>query len=278
MAGSTLLTYVDQRLRQIFGVNQPSGGISVICVGDLHQLKPVGDRYVFLPPITRHNFSALAGSAFWDVFRYFELTQIMRQKNEKEFIEALNNLAIGRMTPENIELIISRQVNRNDVPKSAVRLYGRNVDVNAYNNQRIDEHEGEVVEVNAVDTIAVNVRKTKKGDNRTAKNATNAENADEKDDDANQQKKKQRATVKPTNALLNRGVHETHGLPHVLRLQIGIKYMVTTNVDIGDGLVNGASGILKHIHYQNNEPHTLYLQFDSHRVGVKARGSDKRIP
>ncbi|XP_034937821.1 ATP-dependent DNA helicase pfh1-like [Chelonus insularis] len=41
MVGSTVLGYVNTRLRQITGVNEPFGSISVLAVGDLNQLPPV---------------------------------------------------------------------------------------------------------------------------------------------------------------------------------------------------------------------------------------------
>lgn len=244
MTGSTLLEQVNQRLRQIFGVNQPFGGISVIVVGDLQQLPPVGDRLVFLPPYTKDKLADLAGSTLWDVFKYFTLTEIMRQKDEKEFIVALNNLAMGQMTPENIALINSRVVNKNAVPKNALRLYSRNSDVDEYNNQKIDEQEGDLVEVLAKDFIKGKVSEAIK--------------------------------QKMLRGLQTRSTNTTQGLPYKLRLKIGIRYAISANIDIEDGLVNGTTGILMHIHYEKNIPHTLYLRLNTNRAGSKARRTDTR--
>jgi hypothetical protein len=47
MVGSTLFGRVDKILRQIFGVNESFGGISIIVVGDLNQLPPVLDSPVY---------------------------------------------------------------------------------------------------------------------------------------------------------------------------------------------------------------------------------------
>ncbi|XP_043477547.1 uncharacterized protein LOC122508333 [Leptopilina heterotoma] len=52
MVGSTTLNRVDIRLRQIKGVNDSFGGVSVILVGDLHQLPPVMDKPIYLTPNT----------------------------------------------------------------------------------------------------------------------------------------------------------------------------------------------------------------------------------
>ena len=47
MLGARALNLVDQRLRQIFGVDRPFGDIPIIFVGDLNQLPPVMDRPVY---------------------------------------------------------------------------------------------------------------------------------------------------------------------------------------------------------------------------------------
>ena len=44
MVGSKMLKQLNESLRQIMDSNQHFGGVSIICVGDFHQLKPVGDR------------------------------------------------------------------------------------------------------------------------------------------------------------------------------------------------------------------------------------------
>ena len=69
---------------------------------------------------------------------------------------------------------------------------------------------------------------------------------------------------------------ETNGLPTILHLKIGIKYMVTVNIDIEDGLVNGVTGLLKHILFDDSkEPKVLYLEFESARIGQKAIRENK---
>jgi len=40
---------------------------------------------------------------------------------------------------------------------------------------------------------------------------------------------------------------ESGGLPYLIKVAIGSPYMITSNIDVADGLVNGAIGILKHI-------------------------------
>lgn len=46
--------------------------------------------------------------------------------------------------------------------------------------------------------------------------------------------------------------------------------MITVNLDITDGLVNGACGVLKYIKFQNDAPEILFFEFPSN-VGIKAK-------
>ena len=47
--GCNMLACIDERLRQLRGINKPFGGVTVLCFGDLMQLKPVSDGNVFEP-------------------------------------------------------------------------------------------------------------------------------------------------------------------------------------------------------------------------------------
>ena len=60
---------------------------------------------------------------------------------------------------------------------------------------------------------------------------------------------------------------ETQGLPSLLQLKTGIRYMITVNIDVCDGLVNGVSGILKKIDSTSNGFINL-LWFDFERVDI----------
>ena len=77
----------------------------------------------------------------------------MRQKNETNFIRALNNLAVDKMKQEDIELIKSREVSENSVPVDAVRLFSENCQVEFFNNKKIDMFLGEKYFSKAEDRI-----------------------------------------------------------------------------------------------------------------------------
>ena len=50
MVGSGMFNFLNLRLQQIMDSKEPFGGITVITVGDLFQLKPVFDRWIFENP------------------------------------------------------------------------------------------------------------------------------------------------------------------------------------------------------------------------------------
>lgn len=107
MVGSSVLHKIDKRLRYIFRNNKPFGGISVICFGDFIQLKPVGDRYVFQGDKNNQN-SDLIGNPLWMNFKFFKLTQIMRQADDLNFAIALNEIGVGSMKEDSVKLMESR--------------------------------------------------------------------------------------------------------------------------------------------------------------------------
>ncbi|XP_011313417.1 uncharacterized protein [Fopius arisanus] len=109
MVGSNTLSRVDSWLREILGKNRSFGGISVILIGDLHQLPPVMYKAIYNAPTWR-SLNALSDAILWEEFQFFELTEVMRQKNDKIFVNALNNLASGTMTADDIALIRTREV------------------------------------------------------------------------------------------------------------------------------------------------------------------------
>lgn len=140
-------------------------------------------------------------------------------KNEKEFIIALNNLAVGKLTEDDKKLIQSREVLDDQVPENAIRLFSDNASVDKYNDTKISNM-------------------SDKGYVSEARNTILSKIPDKVKNSVLQFLSKKQAS-------------ELNGLPHVLRLKIGIKYMMTCNIDVKDGLVNGSFGTLKKKLLQN---------------------------
>ena len=80
MVGSKILYQVNNRLKAIMDNSLDFGGVSIISVGDFHQLRLVKDSYVFQIPVSSSkNYDGLVGPYLWEKFSFIELSQIMRQ-------------------------------------------------------------------------------------------------------------------------------------------------------------------------------------------------------
>ena len=115
MVGNMTLSFIDTRLQQL-----TFGGLSVIAVGDLYQLKPVCDFWICLD--LKEGASSLARNLWKELFTMYELVDIMRQKDDLAFAQLLNRLRLNEMTEEDKQVLQTRVFDRDtgDYPKDAV--------------------------------------------------------------------------------------------------------------------------------------------------------------
>lgn len=93
MVGKIMFNFINLRLQEIMGSLIPFGGVSVIAFGDLFQLKPARDAWIFSSGYNSGNDLEILGPNLWqDLFSLFELTEIMRQKDDLQFAQLLNRL------------------------------------------------------------------------------------------------------------------------------------------------------------------------------------------
>ena len=102
MVGNGMFNFLDLRLQQIMGTKEPFGGLSVITVGDLFQLKPVFDHWI------KDGYTALAINLWQQYFQMFELSEVMRQREDKDFAEILNRIREGKYTKADMEIFKER--------------------------------------------------------------------------------------------------------------------------------------------------------------------------
>ena len=70
MVGNITLSFIDKRLQQLTGTKAAFGGLSVIAVGDLYQLKPVKDFLICLD--LKEGASSLARNLWKELFTMYE--------------------------------------------------------------------------------------------------------------------------------------------------------------------------------------------------------------
>ena len=128
MVGNTMFNvHINNRLKDIKGSKEAFGGVSVIALGDLSQLEPVMDRYVF-KDMKDSEYGALAPNLWKELFTMFELQEIMRQRESKQFAEILNRLREGNHTTDDIAKLKERCISENcrDYPTDIPHLFIQN--------------------------------------------------------------------------------------------------------------------------------------------------------
>lgn len=243
---------IHRRLCQVFQSTKPFGGKSVIVVGDFYQLRPVGDVFAFMPRKTSDDLPSLAGNYLWEMFVIFELTEIMRQKDDLKFAEALGRLALGSLTEDDVKMFQSRSYpNDESLPsevKGAIHLFKSNDEVDEYNLKRMRE----LADPENVPVISESFDKA-------LGNHTNSD------------------VAKAFYTLPNMKTRQTYGLPRTVIIQRDIRYMITTNIDVADGLFNGASGVLKFVEVFQGKVRAVWFKFDDPSVGATARSNLKGV-
>lgn len=169
----------------------------------------------------------------------------MRQKNDLKFIDALNHLACGEMRQEDIDLLETRVIKREEiefkVSQNCLRLFSSNKEVDDYNEYRIANTIGDLYHVTAEDKILSG-----------------------KSSETEANKYLEQFQQKPRK--------DTQGIAKEIPIKLNIRYMITKNIDVSDGLANGTTGVLKHISFDDNKkPNILWCDFDSNKIGKFAK-------
>ena len=153
MLGNRMFSFVNQRLQDIKGNKKPFGGIHVILMGDLFQLRPVMDHWIFkdLP----YGYGPLASNLWVDLFTMHELTEIMRQKDDQAFAALLNRLREGLHTDADIQSLKQQTVQLHEEPSllSVPHLYPTNPQVDDHNRILYDTSTSEKTEISAHDEV-----------------------------------------------------------------------------------------------------------------------------
>ena len=145
MVRCDLLDKMDDVLKHYRNNEEPFGGVQIIMFGDLYQLMPVApkkewnqlNKYYKSP----YFFSSKAIEKL-DI-PVFELKEIHRQ-DEREFVDLLNNIRIGRATSSIIKELKKRYIKGFDAgdQEGYIRLTTHNYKSNKYNQERLGQLSG----------------------------------------------------------------------------------------------------------------------------------------
>ena len=107
------------------------GKVSILAVGDLYQLPPVGQAPLCITVSDCYAQLYGSGSLWRDHFIIHELTQVMRQRDDLAFSELLCHVRTNSCTADDVKILESREIAADtaNYPTQALHVYRRNTDV-----------------------------------------------------------------------------------------------------------------------------------------------------
>ena len=177
-----------------------------------------------------------SGSMWKDLFEMIELDKIMRQRGDCVFTELLCKVRVNQCTEEDIRILKSRvtEPTSPDYPVDALHVYRLNKDVDEHNDEMLNK-------------LASNDQQfiIKACDSSSGWHIDLSNISDKRSDTGN--------------------------LLTLLMLAIGARVMLTINVDVSDGLVNGARVEVVHVVISNEcNVVKILVKFDNQTVRLKA--------
>ncbi|KAI8491884.1 hypothetical protein Bbelb_302570 [Branchiostoma belcheri] len=138
-------------------------------------------------------------------------------------------------TEDDIHLLKSRVISRTDpsYPSEALHVFKTNREVDEHNAKHLTTLSSKVFDIKAIDS-------------------------------------KKDLLTGFTNVNMSTKPSDTGGLRGVVSVAVGARVMVTVNIDVADGLVNGTFATVVGIDSTGPDVHTILVKFDSDRVGKQA--------
>ena len=239
MMPADMLYNLNLRLQEVKENDELFGGVMLICFGDLMQIRPVKQRWVFEAPamggedlVTAHELDPL-----WEKLEVVNLEENHRQGEDKEYADLLLRARVGELLKEDEKVLQGRvrSEDHEDYVNADLYIECTNAEVAEMNKMFLKKIEGESIKMTASHY---------KLDQKNFKPTIN----------------------KQTGEIGKTGFH------HELEVKIGCKVMLNTNLDIGDGLVNGQMGKLRGVvRGPGGEVETLMVKFNMESAGQKWR-------
>ncbi|GFR06819.1 ATP-dependent DNA helicase PIF1 [Trichonephila clavata] len=226
-----MLYMIDSRLRQLKSPNTFFGGINVLLFGDLMQLPPVRGHQVFQQP--EHMKPA---TCLWRQFQLVELKQNMCQQGDTTFIEVLNALRVKELKSKHLEILLGKvSTHATNVfsIERALRIYPTNDQVARHNEKVLLYFENKGTTIYTI-----------KAQDQLIDATRNLSNKD-------------------LDSVIPDDINKTGGLPKILKIFVGAKGMLRSNIDLAKGLVNGNMGFITYItwpHFQRDQVYDTVIR------------------
>lgn len=231
MVDMKLLMYIHGRLCQIKHCKEYFGNVSILAVGDFYQLSPVRAAPLYKEISTVH-------IDLWKpLFKIVQLTEIMRQKDDVEFALLLNRIRVhlkGQPLSEQ-DLDLLQSVSSTETPKAvstALHVFPTNSEVSKHNSKMMKQVCQRTVFAKARDFF---------------KNSVSGQLNERQEPFATRQ---------------------GENLDDVIELGLDARVMLIRNIDVEDGLVNGAFGTITAIERTpQDNVQAVYVKFDIEETG-----------
>ena len=239
MVGGTTLLHLSNALQEICGNELPFGGVSILAVGDLFQLNPVGDRAVFQAPTK--DYHALYGSVWKRLFQLYELHEIVIQRSDPEFAQLLSRIRFGEKEPEDIQKLMELEnTDMSAMPSNVIHIFFTNAQTMEHNNKMLQTLPSNTICINALDS------------------------------------RKDKDTSTCPVEITSTNIHDTGGLVKTLTVCEGARWIHCKNTDLGDRMVNGITGTIVKLLMNPSYPLKgfIFVEFDDDQVGKYARSKN----
>jgi len=257
MMGGGLFDKLNHIGKKIRRNDSPFGGIQIIICGDLLQLPPIKDKWVF-------------ESESWDSigFTMFNLT-ISRRYSDNNYFEFLMRARLNKLTPADINLLNTRHEkylelvkNKNDAPDTTKDLSAAinklKINNTKFNDTKIDDqnknnpknnlpkdptNETSTNELKIVPTILYPLRNNVDEFNKIELDKLMSKTHTFKAIDSF----KFKVAGSPLNTDTTRNYYKTllsDLIPEEIKIKIGAQVMLKKNIDVSNGLINGSRGVV----------------------------------
>ena len=188
----------------------PLTGLSIAVLGDFLQLPPVIGKPIYAIIDDHERIKGFLSLDLWNVFKFTELTEVMRHRRGIEFIDFLNKIRVGNLDESVQNRLKARFVKESDInyPRDALHTFAENNPTLLHNKEMLMSLYGVLHKIEAIDAILGNCKHPKS----------------------------------MISSAQNRKQTDTGGLAKCLEPKKGANVMITVNIDIQDRLINGQVG------------------------------------